>query len=473
MVQSQPALLADRVRVPVAAVSYASFVTGAVTLVWLATRLGAGREAQQPIGAQQFTVAPVTAWQLLGAIGVIVLLCRVGGLLARLLGQSRVVGEIIIGVLIGPSVLGAIAPEMLHKLFPLELVSQLSVLADLGVVFFAFGLGLEVDMAGLRRQSHTALWVSHVSIAVPFVSGCFLALVLRGELGPNGSFTAFCLFLGAAMSITAFPVLGRILEDNGLTRTAMGRLVIVCAAVDDVTAWIGLSLVVAVARGHGAVPTLRMVALGAALAVAVLKVARPFLARTMASVEGASSTALLAGFALLAAAVSDWIGLHAIFGAFLAGCAIPRQEGVRRELQRMGPLVDGVLLPLFFVIAGLQVDLRRLVHHPEELVPAALILAVAVAGKLGGSALAAYLTGSSRRDALAIGVLMNTRGLTELVVLQVGLQLGVLRVPLYSLLVLMALATTAMAGPLLRALGVTAENRPDSADENSREAACR
>jgi Kef-type K+ transport system membrane component KefB len=439
---------------------YAAVLAGVVLLCNLAIRTGTTTRRGGPAVGAAHPTSPggaIPTWHLLAAIGGIVVLCRAGGWLARQVGEPSVVGEIVAGVLLGPSLLGAIAPSLVTDLLPPSLQVQLGALANVGVVLFVFGLGLELDGRALRNRSHAAIWVSHASIAVPFVGGCFLALVLPSRLGAPGSFGPYCLFIGAAMSITAFPVLGRILDELELRHTPLGHLSIVCAAVDDVTAWIALTVVVAMARSSGAASTVRTILFGAVL-VAVMLIPVRRLLSSLVDHSGMSSLALVVAIALLTAAVSDLIGLHAIFGAFLAGCAIPRRGNLKERARGLAPLTESVLLPLFFVMAGLQADLRGLLSHPGELVAGLAILAVAVAGKLGGAWVAARRTGSPQSEALALGVLMNTRGLTELVILNVGLQLGVLPSPLYTLLVLMALITTIMTAPLLRLLR-TGEHR--------------
>ncbi|TMK53572.1 MAG: cation/H(+) antiporter, partial [Actinobacteria bacterium] len=329
------------------------------------------------------------------------------------------------------------------------LQAQLGGLANIGVALFVFGLGLELDWSAVRRRSHEAVWVSHASIAVPFVGGCFLALALRGSLGPSSAFGPFCLFLGVAMSITAFPVLGRILEESGWIRHPVGQLALVCAAVDDVTAWVVLSLVVAIARSGGWATTMRTILLAGALAAIMLGPVRRILLK-VADWPGIVSVGGVASVALLAAAASDWIGLHAIFGAFLAGAAMPRRGRLHEDAQRLAPFTTAVLLPLFFVLSGLQLNFRGFAHPGPEILAGLAVLAVAVAGKVGGAVLAGRWVGLPRSERLALGLLLNARGLTELIVLGVGLQLGVLSRDLYSLMVIMALITTVMTAPLLR-----------------------
>jgi Kef-type K+ transport system membrane component KefB len=434
---------------------YGAFLLATVGLITLAVYLGSGSSAAgrlpavvNPAGSR-VADAVVPTWHLAAAIAAIALLCRFGGSLARRVRQPAVVGEVAAGVLLGPSLFGALTPGLMDRLLPSALRVQLGALANIGVILFVFGLGLELDWSALRRRSHEALWVSHGSIAVPFVGGCFLALALRGFLGPRSAFGPFCLFLGVAMSITALPVLGRILEESGWIRHPVGQLAIVCAAVDDVTAWVVLSVVIAIARSDGWVTTMRTILLAGVLAVVMLGPVRRLLLR-VADWPGMASVAVAASVALLAAAASDWIGLHAIFGAFVAGAAMPRRRHLHEEARRLAPLTAAVLLPLFFFLSGLQVNLGRVAHSGPRLLAGLAVLAVAVSGKVGGAVLAGRWVGLPRSERLALGLLLNTRGLTELIVLGVGLQLGVLSRDLYGLMVLMALATTVMTVPLLR-----------------------
>lgn len=438
--------------------AYASFLGVAGALIVAAVRLG-GRGGDATGAAQAVLSraktpggsAPVATWHVLGVIVGIVVLCRAGGWLATMMRQPVVIGEVVTGVLLGPSLLGIFTPGLLARVLPTSIQSDLALLSNIGVTLFAFGLGLDLDWRSLRRRAGAAVWVSHVSIALPFVSGCFVALLLTGAVGPQGPFAPYCLFLGTAMSITALPVLGRIVDETGLRATPLGQLAVLCAALDDITAWVILSFVMALARGHGSLPALRTIVLGAGMTATVLAVIKPALAR-MADRRYVSSVVFPAALALTFGALSDFIGLHAIFGAFLVGCAVPRSGAIASQARRLSPVTDALLLPIFFVTAGLSVDLRALFRHPGQLGLGCVIFAVALTSKLGGAALAGRWAGLGRREALELGVLMNARGLTELIVLQVGLQLGVIPRALYTLLVLMALMTTVVTAPLLRAL---------------------
>jgi Kef-type K+ transport system membrane component KefB len=353
-------------------------------------------------------------------------------------------GEIVAGILLGPSLLGWLLPSLQQRLFPAEVVDLLGAIAQVGLVLFMFLVGVGLDIEHLRGQGHRAVAISHTSIIVPFLLGAGLAWWLHPRLGGDVSVGSFALFLGAAMAVTAFPVLVRILQDAGLDRTRLGALVLTCAAVDDVTAWCVLAVVVALISSGG--PGEVLVTIGASLAFVLVLwiVVRPLLER----VRRPSVPAAVA-LAFVCAWCTDAIGIHAIFGAFLAGAAMPRSAMFRGELEaRLETAATVVLLPVFFAVVGLSTQLG-LLDDPYLWGLAALVLLVAVAGKLGGATVAARLTGSTWADATTIGVLMNTRGLTELVILTVGLELGVISETVFTMMVLMALATTFMAAPLL------------------------
>jgi len=399
---------------------------------------------------------------LLLDLAVIVVVARLLGVLARLLGQPAVIGEILGGILLGPTLLGG---AITTALFPAAVRPSLQALASVGVCVFMFLVGLELDRNLLRGQSRIATSVSVSAIVLPFTLGALLALYLAGN-HPTGHRLAFVLFLGTAMSITAFPVLARILADKGLIRTPIGGLALACAAVDDVLAWSLLAVVAALAGG-GAHPWRALLAVP--FAAVMLYVVRPLLARLAARradgraagrADGRRLTGLLAGAGvlvavsaglLLSAEATGWMGLHAIFGAFLFGVVMPR-EGAAALRERALPLIERVcwilLLPVFFMVAGLKVDLSAV--DATALGELGLILLVAIGGKFAGAFLGARVNGVRTRHSAVLAILINTRGLTELIVLTVGLQLGVLDPALYSLMVVMALVTTAMTGVLLR-----------------------
>jgi Kef-type K+ transport system membrane component KefB len=404
---------------------------------------------------------------LLLGLAVIVLLARLLGALARRLGQPAVVGEVLAGIALGPTLWNGAASD---ALFPTDIRPLLGALAAVGVAVFMFLVGLEIDAALLRGNGSLATTVSLSSIAVPFGLGMLLALHLADDYG-TGDRTAFMLFMGISMAITAFPVLARILTDRHMTHTPLGAMAVACAAIGDVLAWVLLAAVVAVSGPAGA-EQWRML-LAAPYLLAMLFAVRPLLHRYAARRPDLTLTptvfaCVLAGL-LLSAAATEWVGLHYIFGAFLFGAILPRTGTERLRTQvhdRLGQMTGALLLPVFFLVSGLQVDLSGL--DTGSLGALALILLVAVGGKFAGAFTAARLNRMPARQSAALATLMNTRGLTELIVLNVGLQLGFLGQDLYSLMVVMAVVTTAMTGPLLNwILGRPGNSDPGVPERNT------
>ncbi|MBN3941776.1 cation:proton antiporter [Nostoc sp. NMS9] len=386
---------------------------------------------------------------------IVIGLSRLVGLGFRSIKQPLVIGEIVAGIMLGPSLFGLVAPHLAVTLFPPETFPFLNVLSQVGLIFFMFLIGLELNPKYLGGQLEVAVLTSHVSILVPFSLGTLLAVILY-PLASNASvsFTAFALFLGAAMSITAFPVLARIITENNLQGTRLGTLALTCAAVDDVTAWCLLAVAIAVARTGdfaGAVPTIiaSIVYIGL-----MLTAGRWFLQRLAKHYlrAGRLSQLLLAGIymgVVASALITELIGIHLIFGAFLLGAAMPKNEDLVRELAvKTEDFVLIFLLPIFFAYSGLKTQIG-LLNRPELWLLCALVLAVAIAGKYVGTYVAARVSGISKREASALGWLMNTRGLTELIVLNIGLELGVISPLIFTMLVIMALVTTFMTSPLL------------------------
>ncbi|MFN5118983.1 MAG: cation:proton antiporter [Cyanobacteriota bacterium] len=395
-------------------------------------------------------------------IALIVVVCQLLGELLRRLGQPRVLGEILGGIVLGPSVLGALAPQLQQTLFGAESVaSQLNLLGQLGLILFMFLVGLEMNPALLQGKLPLASRLSLVGVLLPLGLGIALASALERiapELLPGeGSLPGF-LFMGVAMAITAFPVLSRILRERGLMRQPLGQLAISTAAVDDVLGWLLLAAVVAFTRSGsfgGALPALVGTMLWAFL---LLVLARPLMAmlehhyRRRHQLGPLLQSSLLAG-AILSAVVCDRLGVHLVIGAFLWGLALPRYGPLQQRLKlRLEAVVLTVLLPMFFAISGITTEFQSL-DSPSLWLVALLVLAVAVGCKFVGIWGTARLSGVPPREAQAMGWLMNTRGLTELVILNVGHSLGVISTPLFTMMVLMALVTTAMAGPLLNRLG--------------------
>ena len=389
-------------------------------------------------------------------VAVIVTASRLVGLVTRRAGQPLVIAEIIAGIMLGPSLFGWAAPGAYGDLFPAASLGVVRMVSQLGLVLFMFLVGLELDPRMLRGRSHTSVAISHSSIVVPFLLGVAVAVWIHARYAdPQVSLTSFALFLGAAMSITAFPVLARILSERGLLRTRMGAITIACAAVDDVTAWCILAFVVATSRATGLDGALLTTASALAFIVAMVVLVRPLLARVgrrIATPEAMTQNVVALTLVLVLA--SSWaterIGIHALFGAFLFGAILPKDGGFARALaEKLEDVVVVVLLPLFFALSGLRTEIGLLDSSQDWLVCAVIIVAACV-GKFGGSAVAARLTGLSWRESSALGVLMNTRGLMELIVLNIGLDLGVISPTVFSMMVLMALVTTFVASPLLQ-----------------------
>lgn len=382
------------------------------------------------------------------------------GALFRRLGQPAVIGEMAAGIILGPSLLGWAWPAGSEFLFPKDSLGNLSLLSKVGILLFMFGVGMDLDLRSLRKHAQTALFVSHASIVVPFFLGVTSALLIHRTYAPGGvHFLPFALFMGIAMSITAFPVLARIIEERGLSGTALGTTAMASAAVDDVTAWTVLALVIAIARSQSPLSALWVAGMAFAFTAAMLYLVRPALARWMARQGNPSQPSrLVAGLLLMGVFASslatETIGIHSLFGAFLAGAVMPDQAGLRAFLKdRLEYSASLYLLPIFFAFTGLRTEMNLLSGSRDWLM-FALLMALAIAGKLGGGCLAARFTGNSWRTSLALGSLMNTRGLMELIVLNIGLDLGILSPRVFTMMVLMALATTAMTGPFLSLLRI-------------------
>ena len=386
----------------------------------------------------------------------IVLATRFCGAAAKRVGQPEVIGEIAAGVLLGPSLFGLLAPGASSFVFPPSSLPVLQLLSQIGVVLFMFVVGLELDPAYLRSKARAAIVVSLLSIAFPFVIGVAAALALYTNYAPpNVPFYSFGLFLGIAMSITAFPVLARILKERNLTQTSLGVTALTCAAIGDVTAWSILAFVVAVTTaGSAATLLLTMVTTSAVFVLVMLFVVRPLLVRavghgTEAEHFGKPHLAIVMAVLLSSALATEMIGIHALFGAFVAGAVMPTQGTLRKVLdERLESVTSVFLLPLFFVVTGLRTQVGLLNDVTSWAICLGIVL-VATVGKLGGTALAARWTGSPWRESFALGALMNTRGLMELVALNVGYDLGILTPEIFTILVIMALVTTAITGPLL------------------------
>jgi Kef-type K+ transport system membrane component KefB len=390
---------------------------------------------------------------LLVALTAVIVLGQILAKVFARLGQPPVIGEMIAGILLGPSILG---PEASAWILPPAVAPHLGLVAQLGIILYMFTVGLELNAGLLRNRARATVAISHASITVPFLLGSVLALHLYPRLSSDAvPFTSFALFMGVAMSITAFPVLARILSDRGMSRTELGVVALACAATDDVTAWCLLAFVVGVASAQmgGAV----LVAAGALLYIAfMVLVARPLFKRATARWDAdrlpRGSAALVLVALLVSTLSTELIGIHAIFGAFLLGAVIPHDSAIARSFTRqLEHVVTILFLPAFFAFTGMRTRIDLLTGRDQWLL-CGLIVLVATAGKFGGTVAAARLTGIDWRAAAILGTLMNTRGLMELVVLNIGLDLGVISPTLFSMMVVMAIATTVVTSPVLRAL---------------------
>ncbi len=422
----------------------------AIPVVVVVVVLGLGSAYDQaPAGGAKAAAAPDPYARLLVALPVILAACYLAGALARRLGQPAVIGEIVAGILLGPSLFGLVWPAGFEWLFPSGVVSSIDILSQLGLIFFMYLVGSEIDLDSVRRRGFTAVTVSQVSIALPMVSGIVLALGMYPVFGGDVGFLAFGLFIAVSMSVTAFPVLARILTDRGIAKTALGALALTCAAVDDVAAWCLLAVVIAVSQGGSPSEVFLTMGLTIVFVLAMIYVVRPLLTKVLARVPEPAVLAIMLAGIMLSALATNEIGIHPIFGAFLFGVIAPRKDPmVKRAEGKMGSITVTLLLPLFFAYTGLHTEFG-LLGSGGMWVWCALITAVAVFGKWVGSTTAARLTGVGWRESLSLGALMNCRGLTELVVLNVGLQLEVISPAVFAMLVIMTLVSTIATAPAL------------------------
>jgi Kef-type K+ transport system membrane component KefB len=389
-------------------------------------------------------------------IVVILVAARLIGLLVQRIRQPLVIGEMIAGIMLGPSVLGAIWPSANTFLFPKQSLGSLSLLSQLAILLFMFGVGMDLDTALLRSKARSALTISLSSIITPFVLGVLVAPYLYAEYrGANATFIGFVLVMGISLSITAFPVLARIINERQLAGSSLGTTALACAAVDDIAAWCILALIVALSKAE-AIASLAVIVVSLSVwAIVLMKVIRPALAIFLGG-RDEHEPGLNFGLAVLvtllvSSLITESIGIHALFGAFLAGIAMPPSPSLRRYLRERLEYFGALLIPVFFAFSGLRTQIGSLSSATDWLIFVSL-LGLAIAGKFGASAIAAKSVGMSWRDSAAIGALMNTRGLVELIALNVGLDLGLLSPRLFSMLVLMALVTTFATGPLVSAI---------------------
>ena len=398
---------------------------------------------------------------LLVQMTVVLLVTVFCGWLARKLGQARVIGEIIGGILIGPSVFGRFTPHWSATLFPPASFNAFDILSTVGLILFLFLIGMELDYGQLYKQRATAVMASGMSIVFPFAMGAILAHSLRIRFAPHGiGSVPFVLFLGISMSITAFPVLARIIEERHMQGTALGTTAILCAAVDDVVAWTLLAIALALIGHDGGSASLpwRLVGLAVYLVVMIM-VVRPIAAWLVKRMRTTTDLSLemlgvVIAITLISAAATQAIGVHPLFGAFMAGVCFPRVERWQTAIRaKLDMVVSVLLLPLFFALTGMRTRLD-LLNGASVWFWAAIVLVAAVFGKMGGAALAARWNGQTWKDAAALGALLNTRGLVELIVLNIAYNVGAFTPTLFTMLVVMALVTTMITTPILNMLGV-------------------
>lgn len=392
---------------------------------------------------------------LLLQIITIIAVAWVFGLIFKKIGQPAVIGEIVAGIFLGPSFLGAYFPEFSAFLFPLPSLGNLQFLSQIGLILFMFIVGMELDHKVLKNKAHEAVVISHSSIIFPFALGVVAAYYSYASFAPaNVTFLSFALFLGISLSITAFPVLARIVQERGISKTRLGTVVITCAAADDITAWCLLAAVIAIVKAGSFLSSLYTILMAVGYVLVMLKIARPFLKKlgdVYSNKEGLSKPIVAVFFVtlLLSAYTTEVIGIHALFGAFMAGVMMPPNMTFRNLfIEKVEDVAVVLLLPLFFVFTGLRTHIG-LLNDPRLWTLCGVIILAAVTGKFLGSALPARFVGQSWRDSLVIGALMNTRGLMELVVLNIGYDLGVLTPEIFAIMVIMALVTTFMTGPAL------------------------
>ncbi|GEC78592.1 cation/H(+) antiporter [Flavobacterium aquatile] len=444
-------------------------VTGGFTalIFWIVSKgkiLESGRNVVSPTSNgdyfKQFTDSLIHNLQhplaiLLLQIITIIIVARVFGWIFRKIGQPSVIGEIIAGIFLGPSLVGMYFPEYSALLFPKESLGNLQFLSQIGLILFMFVVGMELDLKVLKNKANDAVVISHASIIFPFALGIGLSYFVYNQFAPEGvEFLSFSLFMGIAMSITAFPVLARIVQERGIHKTKLGAIVITCAAADDITAWCILAAVIAIVKAGTFASSMYVILLALAYVLAMLFVVKPFLKKVgdLYATRDNLSKPVVAIFLLtliISSYLSEVIGIHALFGAFLTGAIMPDITKIRNIIiEKVEDIALILLLPLFFVFTGLRTQIG-LINDPYLWKITGFIILVAVVGKFFGSALAAKFVGQNWRDSLTIGALMNTRGLMELVVLNIGYDLGVLSSEIFTMMVIMALVTTFMTGPAI------------------------
>jgi Kef-type K+ transport system membrane component KefB len=388
-------------------------------------------------------------------IAVILIFANLIGYGLSKIKQPFVIGEIVAGILLGPSFLGRISPSVSKTLFPENSLNTLAILSQIGLILFMFAIGAELELKAVRKRLGSLIFISQFSMIVPFAMGLGAAYFLYDQFAPhNVPFLGFALFIGISMSITAFPVLARMVKERGLSHTTIGITALTCAAINDIVAWCLLAVVVAVVRNGSVVSSFHTILLCLCYVLVMILVVRPVLRKAFknsakANVVGRSSMVIILILLFLSSWVTESIGIHSLFGAFFAGLVLPGDADFRKTIiKNIGNLGVVLLLPLFFVISGLRTRIESL-NDTHTLIIGSMVILTAIAGKLGGTALAARLARYSLKDSLSIGALMNTRGLMELIVLNIGYDLGVFSSGMFTIMVLMALISTIITFPIL------------------------
>ncbi len=410
---------------------------------------------------------------LLMQILLILVVSRTFGILLTWIGQPSVVGEIIAGIVLGPSLMGYFFPEFSEFIFPKDSTKNLQFLSQIGLAFFMFIVGMELDIDKLKQKAQKAFIISHGSIIISFFIGVVLSLYIFKQFAPSGvSFLSFALFMGVAMSITAFPVLARIMKERGISKTPIGNMVISCAAIDDITAWCTLAVIIAIAKAGGMAASLLTIIMAVTFVIIMIAVVRPILKKISARiVDGdkvSKTTVAIAFFIMMMSAyATEVIGIHALFGAFMAGVVMPNnikfKEHLAHKIEDVSLLL---LLPIFFAFTGLRTQIG-LLNQSHLWTTFFVVMCCAVAGKFGGGFITSKLTGHSWKDSFVVGALMNTRGLMELIVLNIGYDLGILSPEIFAIMVLMALTTTFMTGPSLSFINFVSKKIEDFRSKNN------
>jgi Kef-type K+ transport system membrane component KefB len=448
----------ELVEQPVSAVRKAVFYTAMVIapaavvvflLFWAGAPVTSGAS-----GGWRFPALPSLA-RLLLTLTAIVAVTRIAGGVSRRLGQPAVIGEIAGGIVLGPSVLQAIWPQLGSSLFAPSVMSNIDVLAQVGVVLFVFVAGLELRPSALAGRASTLAVIGHAGMIIPLLCGTLFGIVGYSSLASSGvGIVPFALFIGLAISITALPVLARILEERNLTGTSLGSVVLTCAAMNDVIAWCVLALVLALA-GVGSITATITTTVFTVVMIVALLVLGVWLHRSSGATARkilSSSVGTVLVAVLLAAVISDWGGLDTVFGAFLLGVAIPAESVVARRFQAASGLLQPLLLSVFFAASGLRTDITQLGSDPTLWEWCVLVLLVATVAKVGATAMGARAVGIGWRDSVRVGGLMNCRGLTEIIVLNIGLDVGIIDVKVFTIFVIMALVSTAATGFFVRGI---------------------